>query len=109
MKAIDVLLSINAENLKGINKTIYCINLVYINFLLGENETAITTLDKYQPDFIKLENHSSLGKSIAINNIYYHIANGENAKASKLFLIAKGKYKDECLVDDFNYFDKILS
>lgn len=101
--AKNTLLSISNTRLMGINKVVYNINLAYVYFKLEEDQKAISILEQYDKEFVRLENHVSLGGSIAVLKVLQLIAKNQTAEAQKLLNASKEKWTDNRTIRDWEY------
>jgi hypothetical protein len=96
-------MSISIKHLKGINKVVYYVHLSYIHFRLEENQKALSILELQKKDFTCFEKNSSLGGSIAILKIFQYIVQNQLGEAQNLLNIAKGKWTDKRLLEDWEF------
>lgn len=101
--AKEILISTPLKGLKGINEIIYYLNLTYIYFRLGENRKALEILERHNKDFSKLEKHPKLGGHIAVVKILESLIQNNVSQAEALLSTSKEKWKDERLLEDWEY------
>ncbi|QHI71219.1 hypothetical protein [Aminipila terrae] len=107
-EGLEVLEEIEYKNIKGINRTVYYLNLVYFHFHLGNYEEVIKVTDDNSKELLQYKNNPQVAKHIAANSIYYHIAKGQYEVAGKLLKEAEDNWKDPEMMEVWEMLEEII-
>ncbi|MBE6034180.1 hypothetical protein [Aminipila sp.] len=108
-KGLEVLKSIDYRSVKGMNKIIYHLDLAYFEFYLGNYEEAVRIIEENNKEFMKFKNNLHIGKNIAANTIYYHIAKKDYQKSQDLLREAEIKWTDKEMKEEWDMLNEIIN
>lgn len=107
--AKEIFLKIKPEILMGINQTVYWADLAFVYFYLKENEEACAIMNQQKRTFIKQNENPNLGGTLAILDVFWQLALGNQKEAKELLNQAQPRWKNERNASDFDYLEKLCN
>lgn len=103
------LLQVQEKKVHGILKIVYYINLIHVNFCLGETATALTLFEKHKQKLLKFKTFQELGSSIDIIEAFVALTQGDAEMSREICSQSKKNWMCDSNIKEYAFLEKQIS